>query len=412
MGKFDGVYKLDKNYNVAEVTAFMEGLGIPDADMKAYMSESNVHTMTTMENKDGSYTVISEHTALPHMNSNVTAKAGEVVKVTKPFPSTLSWSLKSDHESCWNVEMNGKKLVSNYCFNNAGFTVTTTIEGTSIRNTSTYWKVSPRVDGLYMIDCDDNMLALTQQLMPNMTEAMWEDLKKAGFSMRIKIKGRDIIMDEIFGSNKRTVVYKLDESIDYINKEFGIEDSRIVTQICPGRYKMVTKTKNGKVGDFEMCFTEAGLSETGTVAGVTGKAFYKRMADLDGCWKVCSKVGEACYLDACGVPEPMKSELMAARDCVTMARIGSNKFKTKSSSKFWPSEDMVITDGEPWEVEMPGFGTVTGVNTELGEKFISCMKMGGKTINISGYCSGDFIVEEAEVDGNNASKMKMILVRQ
>jgi len=319
---------------------------------------------------------------------------------------------KSDHESCWNVEMNGKKLVSNYCFNNAGFTVTTTIEGTSIRNTSTYWKVSPRVDGLYTIDCDDNMLALTQQLMPNMTEAMWEDLKKAGFSVRIKIKGRDIIMDEIFGSTRKTVVYKLDESIDYINKEFGIEDSRIVTQICPGRYKMVTKTKNGKVGDFDMCFTEAGLSETGTVAGVTGKAFYKRMADLDGCWKVCSKVGEACYLDACGVPEPMKSELMAARDCVTMARIGSNKFKTKSSSKFWPSEDMVITDGEPWEVEMPGFGTVTGVNTELGEKFISCMKMGGKTINISGYCSGDFIVEEAEVDGNNASKMKMILVRQ
>ena len=28
MGKFDGVYKLDKNYNVAEVTAFMEGLGM------------------------------------------------------------------------------------------------------------------------------------------------------------------------------------------------------------------------------------------------------------------------------------------------------------------------------------------------------------------------------------------------
>lgn len=37
------------------------------------------------------------------------------------------------------------------------------------------------------------------------------------------------------------------------------------------------------------------------------------------------------------------------------------------------------------------------MNTELGEKFISCMKMGGKTINISGCCSGDFIVEEAEV---------------
>ena len=68
----------------------------------------------------------------------------------------------------------------------------------------------------------------------------------------------------------------MSEQLTYINfPEFGIEDSRIVTQICPGRYKMVTKTKNGKVGDFEMCFTEAGLSETGTVGGVTGKAFYK-----------------------------------------------------------------------------------------------------------------------------------------
>ena len=80
--------------------------------------------------------------------------------------------------------MNGKKFVANYCFNNAGFTVTTTIEGMSIRNTSTYWKVSPRVDGFYMMDSDENMLALTQQLMPHMTEAMWEDLKKAGFGMR------------------------------------------------------------------------------------------------------------------------------------------------------------------------------------------------------------------------------------
>ena len=47
--------------------------------MKTMMSESNVHTMSTMENKDGSYTVISEHTALPHMNSNVTAKVGPLL---------------------------------------------------------------------------------------------------------------------------------------------------------------------------------------------------------------------------------------------------------------------------------------------------------------------------------------------
>merc|ERR1711881_781810 len=99
--------------------------------------------------------------------------------------------------------------------------------------------------------------------------------------------------------------------------------------------------------------------------------------------KVCSKVGAEGYLDACGVPEPMKTEMLEAVDVVEMKRLGGGKISTKSSSKFMPGEN-IMKLGEQWEIEMPGLGKVTG----------------------------DFIVEECEVDGNIASQMKQILVRQ
>ena len=40
---------------------------------------------------------------------------------------------------------------------------------------------------------------------------------------------------------------------------------------------------------------------------------------------MCSKVGAEGYLDACGVPEPMKSEMLAAVDVVEMKRLGGGK---------------------------------------------------------------------------------------
>ena len=51
----------------------------------------------------------------------------------------------------------------------------------------------------------------------------------------------------------------------------------------------------------------------------------RRLGDFEGTWKVCSKVGAEGYLDACGVPEPMKSEMLAAVDVVEMKRLGGGK---------------------------------------------------------------------------------------
>merc|ERR1711936_664352 len=92
-------------------------------------------------------------------------------------------------------------------------------------------------------------------------------------------------------------------------------------------------------------------------------------------------------------------------------RLAGRKLSMKSSSKLMPEENVFET-GEQWEVELPGFGKMTGVFVEHGECFSSCMKIGEKTITVKGKVTGDFIVEECEVDGNPASQMKRILIRQ
>ena len=57
--------------------------------------------------------------------------------------------------------------------------------------------------------------------------------------------------------------------------EYGLDETRMLTKVAPGRYKMVTKTKAGKVGDYEMNFTEHGIYETASVGGLTATCFYR-----------------------------------------------------------------------------------------------------------------------------------------
>merc|ERR1712032_1056388 len=78
----------------------------------------------------------------------------------------------------------------------------------------------------------------------------------------------------------------------------SLDETRMLTKVAPGRYKMVTKTKAGKTGDYEMNFTEHGVFEKLEVGGLTASCFYRRLGDFEGTWKVCSKVGAEGYLDA------------------------------------------------------------------------------------------------------------------
>ena len=170
-------------------------------------------------------------------------------------------------------------------------------------------------------------------------------------------KTKAVMEERMSGGKSKTVVYPFDEAVHYTNEglffctkwpcegfyykvscnfhlEFGLDETRMLTRVAPGRYKMVTKTKTGKTGDFEMNFTEHGVFETMTVGGLSASCFYRyllkfsnnkemiktlipcqfllitvtpttphnrRLGDFEGTWKVCSKVGAEGYLDACGV---------------------------------------------------------------------------------------------------------------
>merc|ERR1711962_1130157 len=87
MGVYDGVYQLDMSQADPNWAALHKEMGIPEADTKAMISGGNVHTMTVMENKDGSFTPSTNNTVVPHHNSSFTSKPGEIKKMEKPFPA-------------------------------------------------------------------------------------------------------------------------------------------------------------------------------------------------------------------------------------------------------------------------------------------------------------------------------------
>jgi len=268
-------------------------------------------------------------------------------------------------------------------------------------------------DGYYELENEKGMFPVLQQLMPGMTEDAWKELyENGGIAMKLRFEeNKAVIEEERPGKRRRILVYPFDQPVNHTNPKFGVLESRTLMKLGPCHYKMVIKNKAGKTGGYDMKFAEHGMFLTAYVGDLTATGFYRRLCDFEGTWKVQSRVGTSGYLDACGLPEPMKSEIMTTMETMKIKRLAGRKLSMKSSSKLMPEENVFET-GEQWEVELPGFGKMTGVFVEHGECFSSCMKIGEKTITVNGKVTGDFIIEECEVDGNPASRMKRILVRQ
>merc|ERR1719222_1604548 len=83
----------------------------------------------------------------------------------------------------------------------------------------------------------------------------------------------------------------------------------------------------------------------------------------------------------------------------------------KTNSKFLPAE-LTIKMGEPWDCDLPDLGKAAGIAKELKTTMMICMKLGLKTITIKEKISGDFMIQERDVDGCAASKMKVVMVLQ
>merc|ERR1719295_2487350 len=102
-------------------------------------------------------------------------------------------------------------------------------------------------------------------------------MKLRGMGMTLKKEEDTITMTRFFlEEEKKTVIYKLDEPVEYKITIAGteVEETRVLTNIAPGEYKMICKSKT-----------------TGKVAGIKATVFYKRCPDVEGIWKVVTKEG-------------------------------------------------------------------------------------------------------------------------
>jgi len=410
MFKYDGIYQresFDKEY----ATALLMEMGFSEADIKLMTDRKNVDRITMMENKDKTITHLEEFSLAPHLNYTTTTKIGEAFKMKKPYPCTITWIKTTDDEFVTRIEINGKIVLYKYLFNNFGFTKICTIEGGTLMSKEIFTKMNPDINGFYELEKEENLHPLLCQMMPDLKVDDFERMKKRGICLTWKEETGLITILEHFWDEKEKMVLKLDEAIDIHHKETGIEETRVLTKISPGHFKMICKLKkDGRIVEQELKFTEFGVTVLATIAGITATIHYKRCPDIEGTWKVVAKEGEFGFLDACGEPEPMKSEIMAARDCHEMMRLGYGKILLKTNSKFFPGE-LTMKIGEHWEFDMPDLGKATGIATEMKKTMMICMKLGTKTITIKEKISGDFMIQECEVDGCVASKMKVVMVR-
>jgi len=410
MFKFDGIYQRESFSE--NFTTYLLEAGISESDVRAVTDRKNLERWTFMENKDKSITQWEEYSMAPHLNYTITFKMGEAFKLIKNYPMTITWTKSSDDEFVRRIEINGKIFRQQFFFNNFGFVRISTIEGGSIISKETFTKLNPDINGFFELEKEENLLPLLRQLIPDLKADDFERMKKRGICMTWKEEISLITILEHFWGEKERMVLKLDEAVDIHHKATGIEETRLLTKISPGHFKMICKQKkDGKIVEQEMKFTEFGATVLMTIAGITATINYKRCPDIEGTWKVVTKEGESGFLDACGEPEPMKREIMASRDCHEMVRLGYGKILLKTNSKFLPAE-LTINMGEPWDCDLPDLGKATGIATELKTTMMICMKLGLKTITIKEKISGDFMIQECDVDGCAASKMKVVMVRQ
>merc|ERR1712198_244337 len=410
--EFDGVYKLRTFSD--DFFTLMKTIGLPEADIKLAMHPKNIMSLTLMKNKDKSITYIHEMTMAPNMNFTVTLKIGETVELKKPIPFRITL-LKIEHDELhMKMEAHGKTIMRKILLNNFGLTMVTTMEEEDLMVKAIYDRISPDITGYYEMDREENLLLFLQQTFPNITADILERMKLRGMGMTLK-KEDTITMTRFFlEEEKKTVIYKRGEPVEYKIMIAGteVEETRVLTKIAPGEYKMICKSKTtGKVVEKEYIFTENAFTMVAKVAGIKATVFYKRCPDVEGIWKVVTKEGEGSFIDACGIPEPKKTEMMTSLDCHHMMRLGYSKLWLKTNSKLLP-EELTMKLGENFECHLKHLGKATGIATEINKTLMVCLKIGVMTINIKEKVSGDFMIMECDVDGNLMTKMKMVMIRE
>jgi len=411
MGKFDGVYRqqsFDGKYG-----EILQAMGFPESDVAQLTHDGNIVTWTLMKNEDGSFTQVKEFSMAPHLNFIMTAKNGDCVTMEKPIPCKKTMIKMSNEEFVQRMEIGGKVFLNKFLLHHSGFTKITSIEGGSLSCKEFFIRLAPDINGSYLLEREKNMLGVFQQLFNDFDMDQLIKMKERGIRLRVVEEEGDLVtIWWKFFEKEEKIAFKLDEPVDYLDKERGVKESRLLTKIAPGHLKLICLGKDtGKAAEQSFYFTEFGVSVFTSVNGVRADWFYKRCPDIDGLWKVVAKEGECGFLDACEEPEPMKSEVMAGKDCYEMKRLDYGKVLLQTNSKFLPTE-LTMVAGEQWEAELPDLGKVLGLITEMRRTMMMVLKLGKKTITIKMKFNQDFLVQECDVDGEISSRMKVIMARQ
>jgi len=409
MGKLDGKFVLESQDNVGPC---MMALGMPEGDVKTMLDPANEVCVTVCENSDGSFTTSSRNSLATQFNTSSTFKVGERTEMKEPFPHFFTITKKNDNTWINRAEMGGKVMVTESTVHNYGMSVCGTVEGTACAFKEEFKKVSPKISGYYVFESENGMLPLLKIMAPQMTGAEWDKIKHT-MEVRVVDNGDGMCVDERYGGKKKVYSVKYDEEYDFSEPDWKIDDKRVVTKTGPGAYLTVCKSKkDGKVTEYSSNFTDYGVEFHMKIGALEGTQYYKRVADVEGCWKVVSHCGMDAYLECLGITGDQKTQMIAemGNEVFSEERIGGGKLRNRNNSKFWPNEFIFKMD-ESYTIDMPGLGSIEAVTTELGETFITVMKFNGKTIATNQKITGDFMVVEACVDGNPASKFKAIYTR-
>ena len=176
---------------------------------------------------------------------------------------------------------NGKQVLCKLFFHNYGFTMTTVVEGCQTRMEASFLKNSPTVDGFFELVTEEKLFELLQKAVPTYTAEMYEKMKTTGFAMRVRDfcledGTKCLKIEDGFGDMKNTTVYKEDEAVEFIHKALGSQETRLLTKIGPGHYKIVCKNKKtGKMYEMEWKFDKFGMHETLTCEGLMATAHFR-----------------------------------------------------------------------------------------------------------------------------------------
>jgi len=403
-----GKYQLVSSTNSAAAYA---AIGIPDDMTAQLISTANIKELE-LSVGDGSYTYSSTHTLTPQLNETTTMKLGEEVE-SKAMPGVKTTLTKLADSKFMSTGKFGK-VVYEYvmAFNNFGFTAHLSVQGTGVSSTEVWKRMDPPINGFYTMEWQKGAEEMWLAEIPAEHQGPFKQMiKDKDMSFTVKMCGSDFTMKSNFGGQEKVQHFKLDEEYTEEEEAFGMKSSNLMTLVSPGVFKMVTKNlKNGSVTELDVIFTKEGLLEKGTKNGKSFEMFFKRGSDIEGSWRVVSESGKVAYLDACGVPEPMRTKMLNHKTKFQINRLPGGVISMTSDNEFMA--DFTYKMGEQYTMDIPGLGSSSGIATECDGVQTSVMKFGPKVITQTSFASGDFSVSELVVDGCIGSNYKMICVRE